>query len=173
MLTRNRNCALLVVMIVACALGTSALAGDAETVQADVRKIADAAYQRDVETTLAYTHPKILEIMGGPEGARKVMNDLFNQMGDIKMTLESMTFPDPPQFIAGAENEYVIVPTLSVVSVGGQKLRSVNFQFGSRPKGGSGWKYVEGSRVSPQLLAALFPDFPADHKLPEVARERM
>ena len=73
----------------------------------------------------------------------------------------------------GKLNDYVIVHTESIISANGIRARSVNFQFGIRPKGGQGWTYVEGSRLSSELLGALFPDFPSDYEFPALSRERL
>lgn len=160
---------------VALLLPAFAVAGDAsadaDQVRSDVRALSNAVFAADIDTVLRYTHPSILEAMGGEDAARAALGPALESFRSGGMTLESLEFPEEPTFVAGKDNDYALVPTRSIFSSDGRKILSTNFQFGIRPKGGDAWTYVEGSRVSPELLTALFPDFPKDTAMPPVARE--
>jgi hypothetical protein len=139
--------------------------------ESDVRGLVAAVYSQDIDTILSLTHPVVTEFMGGEEGARKVLAGVLAHMQSVGISLESIRFPQQPLFISGQYNEYVIVTTESIMVGQGKTLRSVNFQFGARPRGSTRWTYIEGSRVSKELLQKFFPDFPTDFAFPRVSRE--
>jgi hypothetical protein len=143
---------------------------DAEKVKADVREIARAVYEGDIDATLGLTHPKIIEALGGVESTRRELEKALISLRRLEMKLESIEFPNKPTFLPAEVNDYVIVPTRSIISSRGRRGESFNFQFGARRRGEVDWKYVEGSRVS-KVLSSLFPDFPKDFKFPLVQRK--
>lgn len=152
---------------------TDELRSDEVLVQQDVRKMMAAVYASDVDTVLSFTHPKIIELMGGKDRARSTLRTAFSQIESRNMKLESLVFPEAPTFLNTDMNRFVVVPTKSVVSARGQRVESVNFQFGIQANGTKAWKYVEGSRINQQNVGSLFPDFPSDFEFPEFHRKRL
>ncbi len=149
------------------------LRSDDEVVQQEVRKMATAVYQSDVDTVLSYTHPKIIDLMGGTKQARSTLETAFSQFESLNMELESITFPEAPTFLNTDSNRFVIVPTKSIISADGQRFESLNYQFGIQRHGTTSWSYVEGSRINKQSVRSLFPDFPPDYEFPEFYRKKL
>jgi hypothetical protein len=148
-------------------------AGQAAQVQADVHAMVVALYAGDVDTTLQFTYPAALEMLGGEAQARAMLEPFYAEMAARGVQLTSLTFPSPPTFLTAGANEHAIVPTLTVVRTGEQLVESLNFQFGARAAGETRWTYLEGSRVNQQSVRSFFPDFPADFEFPETYREQL
>jgi hypothetical protein len=146
---------------------------ETEIVQTDVRRILNAVYQGDVDTVVGYTHPKIIELMGGITQTKSLLRTALSKTQGTRMTLESLTFPVDPTFLKTDLNHFVIVPTKSVVRANGQRLESLNYQVGIRAVGTSKWTYIEGSRINKQNVRTLFPDFPSDYEFPGFYRKRL
>jgi hypothetical protein len=147
--------------------------GDGKVVQDDVRRMLNALYANDIDTVLALTHPKVIKSLGGLPVAKATLQPELARMQSSKMSLESLTFPKAPNFIATAEREYAVVPTLSIVKSKGERAESLNFQFGIKEKTATNWTYIEGSRVNPQLLGGFFPDFPSNYNFPQFYRKKL
>lgn len=143
---------------------------EAERVKAGVRANYAALYAGDVDAVLELTHPRVLEVMGGRANARRVLEPTFEQMRSLGLRLQTLHFPEEPEFLDGEENEFVVVTTDVVVRSGSREVESRNFLLGARARGASDWTYVEGSRLDGDNLELLFPDFPAGHELPSVRR---
>jgi hypothetical protein len=150
-----------------------ASAASAEEVQRDVEACIRALYGGDLDTVLRYTHPMILAAMGGPKGAREVLEPTLERMRESGMTIESFSFPSPPDFVDSGGRVFAIVPTLMVLSTNGQRVESRNFQLGILEPDAEGWAFVEGSRVNASTVRQLFPDFPAGYAFPPVSREKL
>jgi hypothetical protein len=145
----------------------------AQLVQADVRRTVTAVYDGDLETVLKFTHPKIIEQMGGQAQAKTTTQSALNQVQAAGMKIESLVFPAAPIFTNGPAHEFVVVPTKLVLSVKGQRLESLNYQFGVRDLPQTNWTYIEGSRITVENVRTLFPDFPSGFEFPKVSRKKL
>lgn len=153
----------------------SAEMGSTEQVQQNIRDNHTALYRGDVDTVLSFTLPRVIELMGGRDAARAQLSSAIATIRASGMELVSLTFPAPPQFVSGGGNQFVVVPTLSVMrsTKTGGKAESLNFQVGMFDPTSKSWKYVEGSRVNDQMKALLLPGFPTDFKFPQIYRKKL
>jgi hypothetical protein len=146
----------------------------AAQVQKDVRLIINAFHEGDIETMLRFTHPRIVELIGGENVIRPGLEAVIRRTQELGIRLESFSFPEPPQFFESDGRRYATIPTLSILSFKtGDKGESLNFQFGILEKGASEWKYVEGSRMNEQMGRLMFGSFPADIKFPQIYRKKL
>lgn len=160
-------------VVVLAAIAAPALSDELEPVQRDVLELSQAMYRGDLDTILRYSHPKAIEMLGGPTAARAALEKAIQPILDIGMTLQAFSFPQPPEYIQGEERRFTIVPTLSIIAAQGQRIESLNYQFGILEPGAKGWTYLEGSRINQQNVRGFFPDFPADYVFPEFYRKRL
>jgi hypothetical protein len=149
--------------------------GAVEQVQQNIRDNNSALYRGDVDTVLSFTLPRVIELMGGRDAARAQLSSVIATIRASGMELMSLTFPAPPQFVSGGGNQFVVVPTLSVIrsTKTGVKAESLNFQVGMFDATSKSWKYVEGSRVNDQMKVLLLPGFPSDFKFPQIYRKKI
>lgn len=160
-------------VVVLAATAAPAFSDELEPVQRDVKELLQAMYRGDLDTVLRFSHPKAIETLGGPSVARAAMEMAIQHILDIGMTLEAFSFPRPPEYVEGIERRFAIVPTLSIMAAQGQRIESLNYQFGVLEPGADGWTYLEGSRINQQNVRGFFPDFPADYVFPEFYRKRL
>lgn len=147
---------------------------DRDQVVYDVRAVSRALYGGDVPALLKYSHPKSIEAMGGTERAKASLEKATTYFRGQGLSVISLEFPTPPEFIAGAEGRvYAVIPTKTIVAGKGGRVLSWNFQLGVREATSKAWVYLEGSRLTPEIMATWIPDFPKDHQLPRVSREGM
>jgi hypothetical protein len=112
--------------------------------------------------------------MGGKDAARVSFSDTLTQMHAMRMGIESLEFPEPPTFIEGkAGRQYVVVPTRSIITVKDERVESDNFLLGIKETGATRWTYLYGSRVTPEVLSSLFPDFPSGYTFPLISRKKL
>ena len=152
------------------AAGTSA---EIATVQREVEGIIRGLYRCDIDLVMASTYPNVIRVMGGPEVARRQLEAIVAQVKKSGMTLESFSFPEPPTFFTKGTTRYVFVPTLSVVAVNGKRFESRNFQLGVLETGATRWTFIEGSRLKPENVHQLIPDFPSERSFPPIYRKAL
>ena len=141
--------------------------------QQDVQALTEALYRGDADTVVRFTHPKVLELQGGPDAARQAIEKAMAGIRANKMSVESMTFPEPPACVASGGRRFVLVPTLSIITIGSERVESLNYQFGVLDPGASGFTYIEGSRVNARTVQLLFPGFPKTVTFPATYRKRI
>ena len=140
-------------------------------VQQDVSSDLHAVYAGDIDNVLSYTHPKIIEMMGGETTARETLSAVLVKFQNGGLSLKSLTFPKLPTFINTTAHHFVIVPTLTIMSAHGKRVESLNYQFGIKGLEDKKWTYIEGSRINKSNVQALFPDFPSNYEFPQVYRK--
>lgn len=142
--------------------------GPAAVVKSQVREIQQATASGDMDTVIRYTHPVVIEMIGGEEKMRDLLEGSLGEML-AQVEMREFDFRGEPEFLAGEEHEFVLVPVRSVFGIMGRAVTSRSFQLGVRRVGAPDWKYLE----SPELpfILECFPDFPEDHPLPETGRE--
>jgi hypothetical protein len=142
-------------------------------VQQDVIDLSKAVFEGDIDTIVRFTHPAVVELAGGEGPLRQTLKDALQTFASAGMKLESLSFPSGPTFLEGGGHRFVVVPTLSVTVVNGQRVESLNFQIGSFDKTASRWTYIEGSRLNSDNVQLLLPGFPQDFEFPSIYRKRL
>ncbi|PQO41660.1 hypothetical protein [Blastopirellula marina] len=144
---------------------------DTDQVQKDVREMITATYGGEPEELLKFTHPKVVALMGGPEQTKKTLKLILGKFKEMGMKLDEFKFSADPIFLETEQSHFVIVPTNSIMSMGGKKVESQNYQFGQKSKSDKTWKYIEGSRLNQDNVRQFFPDFPKDFEFPKTKRD--
>ena len=111
--------------------------------------------------------------MGGPSKATNVLKNAFQQFQSKGMKLESHTFPKEPVFLKSGRHDFTIVPTKSIIVAQGQRVESLNYQFGIKHSRHTNWTYIEGSRIISTNVVELFPDFPKTFVFPTFYRKKL
>jgi hypothetical protein len=86
----------------------------------------------------------VIALLGGDTKSREILTTISTKLNSVGMKVESLSFPDKPVFIKTAETEFVVVPTLLIIQANGQRLESLNYQFGARSAESNDWRYIEG-----------------------------
>ncbi len=146
---------------------------DVQVVQSDVSRLLKAVYASDVDTVLDLTHTKTIEIMGGKAQAQTALKDALQQIQMAGMKLESFDFPKDPTYLRSDVRQFAIVPTKSLIVAHGQRIESLNYQFGVKEAGASNWTYIEGSRINSSNANNIFPDFPVNFQFPDFYRKKL
>jgi hypothetical protein len=141
--------------------------------QADVRLIVQSLYAGDIDVVLQYTHPAVVKLMGGPDATRQAVESAVALLKRSDMRIESLSFPSAATCLTGGGRQFIVVPTLSVIAAGDQRIESLNFQLGVLEPGGRGWTYVDGARVNAENVQLLLPGFPPDYRFPQIYRKRI
>jgi len=71
---------------------------DKDEVQKQLTKLFMAVNSADIETTLKFTHPYTIKLMGGEDQARTILKSTFES---VDMEVESVNFPELPTYEEG------------------------------------------------------------------------
>ena len=158
---RMRN----LLLCVALLISLSAHADDQKAIlkacktQAQLNSI--ATVKADWETTLRYTHPKLIERLGGREAMLKYLKE---QMSTVNFKLISLTVSDPTTPSRSGNQLWVVVPQKGVFKVDRETFEQATYMVGISEDAGKNWWFVDGLGIQ-QL--GLTP--PADFKIPKTS----
>lgn len=164
--------AITLLMLMPSSEAASQPAVDSARVQEDVKTLIYALHDGDVDTIIRFTPPKVIEMSGGVDTMKHVLQSVSQGLREMGTQIQMFTFPEPPTFLEGGGRRFAVVPTLQLLTAKGQKVESLNFQLGILEQGGTQWVYVEGSRLNKQNIQTLFPGFPADYAFPPFYRKK-
>ena len=131
-------------------------------VDQDMARLQRANQKHDFEMMVNMAYDPILQSAGGRAA---VLDRAKRNMTSFTMDLETIK---PYTYLSGVFNDYVIIPTHFAVRIENHRYEYHSYQLGIRPHEGTEWKYVDGTKMTPQLTAKYLPDLPGDAKLPKV-----
>jgi hypothetical protein len=149
-----------------------------EAIQADVKLLRESVYRplskAEVERALKLLHPSMVEEVGGPLKARLNASSEARASAQSLFKIESTEFHDKPTYVAGKENEFVLVPVkMTLLRADGIRDVSEWFYLGGRKKGAKDWVYVDVPRLTTKGASAFFPDFPEGTQFPRTMRKQI
>ena len=122
-----------------------------------------AMMTKDSATLIDLMYAPVVEAGGGKDALLASTKSMMEQV-----TFNSFESNKPYTYYTGNDNDYVVVATHIILTMGGQKMDSVSFELGIKSHNGGGWEYVDGAGIKPAVRAKFFPDLPKDVVLPEV-----
>lgn len=165
----------LTIMLVSTSVFAQMLEPKVQTHTSNDRRL-DAAHQlasqsiaafraNDFNAYIKFIHPVIVEDVGG--------KDLMIQITRHgKVTLDEQTdgfdtsVKQPTRLIQGTQNLYTIVPQQVTLRLKNDETINRNsYLLGVSGNDGRSWKFVDGGTEA-EKIRQLFPDFPANERLP-------
>jgi hypothetical protein len=119
-------------------------------------------------TTLAkYTHPKVIEMLGGEAGMVERMTAEVSRMREEGFRIASATIGDAeePRTVGG--KMISMVPQTVVIMGPGVKITQEGTLLGVSTNGGDTWVFVDLAVINEAQFAQVFPDLAGDVKLPD------
>jgi hypothetical protein len=104
-----------------------------------------------------YTHPKVVEMMGGREKmAEFVRKDTAEMKSEGYETL-SYALSEPTQVLREGRETYAVLPAKLRIRTPAGVYVAESFMIGLSADDGRSWKFVSGASADPATLKILFP----------------
>ncbi len=138
------------------------VAGSAEQARPDLRseaqRCAAAMLASEASEAVACMHPRLVEALGGADGARASLNRQRKAFAEQGASLESVSIGTPGASVALNGREFVLVPQTLRIRVQQGVLRQSAYLLAIREPGSRSWAFVDATAASPKALSTLFPD---------------
>ena len=138
---------------------------------AEAKKASEGALKQDVETTLYYTHPNVLNKVGGIDTMRRMLQKVYNQISEKKsIKIESSQIGEVEEIVLINHELHCLVPLKMVLSSANstQKLISEGYLVGISLDKGKRWYFVSADKPRPpRPKGTSFPDFETSLRLPK------
>jgi hypothetical protein len=154
---------LLAMLLAACGLVAS---DSTDNLRADAEWMCKAVKDGNADAIVQYTYPGLLEKVGGPDEMRKIIvagqTDLA-QRGLIVQSVLITAVSEPLQ--AGSELHAVVRTERTIRGKTGRQIIK-SYVIAVSSDNGENWTFVDGQKLTPPHVLALFPDFNTDLVLP-------
>jgi hypothetical protein len=142
-------------------------------VQSDVRRIMTAVQTGDAATVVNMSHPALVQAVGGKAELEKMTRDALGQIAEANIKFLSTEVGTPSRTYSAPKEEASLIPTVAMMEVKGQKVKSTGFMVAIRQKNTNDWSYVDGAGFEdvPNLLEVLLPGIEKGVTLPPVKTE--
>jgi hypothetical protein len=139
---------------------------------AAVKKLAtemvDATVRGDFAKVIDRTYPGLVQLLGGRNDAIAVIEKGMKQLKDKGIAIKEVKVGDPGEFISEGKDTYVVVPTVTEMSLPNGAIRMKSYLLGISPDAGKTWTFVDGAGMHrKEYRDKLFPKLPEKLKLPE------
>jgi hypothetical protein len=127
----------------------------------------DAFLRGNFDVFVDYTHPKVVELMGGRPKVVAVIQKMLVDEKAQGFVLTGATVGEVRQLTkSGKTGMQVILPTEIVLSGAVVDLRQPSFLLGLSVDNGKTWRFVDTGPIGGEALRKLFPDCSPELKIP-------
>lgn len=137
------------------------------TIKQEAQKCAKAMLASDYDGIVQYTHPRVVQQMGGKEAMIGVLKNGLSQMQTQGAGFADATIgqPEEPKKIGSWLTSRV--PQHLVMKVPGGKLDVDSSLLGISEDGGKHWVFIDLGAVTKEQLERAFPELQGQVVLPE------
>jgi hypothetical protein len=129
-----------------------------QTVWHEAQKCADALLAGDYETVIGYTHPKIVELMGGKAPMLEILKRSTKDMAAKGYAIEKITINVPNDPKASNDLLYVMIPETMILKAPGGKLTKENMMVGLSYDAGKKWVFIDADALTDPATKAALPE---------------
>lgn len=166
----TRNCILAALLFSLSAAAASAQArlgaGAAEQLKAQADECGRAFVEGDFARLADYTHPRLLEKVGGREQLIAFLRKGVAEMKAQGFEVISYANEPPSQVLNVGRVTYAVVPGKLRARTPGGVMVSETYMIGVSADGGKRWKFVSAASADPAKLKLLFPTAAGRLKIP-------
>lgn len=133
-------------------------------------QISRAFVECDHERLADFTHPTLVERMGGRARFTARLREIEAEVAAGGVRFDGTELSPPSGLVESSGKLYAITRyELRLTGPGGARGRQPAYFIAESTDGGRNWKFIDGAGLgsNPKLLKQIMPDFPADLPLPD------
>ncbi len=138
-----------------------------EKIAAEARKAADAVLKNDFKTTADYTHPKVIEEIGGKDKMISIMEEGDKKLRADGIQFESVEIGVPSQISENGETVLALVPETVQLKVPKGYLKTESQLVAVSENKGARWYFIDAASLTTETLNAFLPELAGKITLPE------
>ena len=167
-MNKSKNLLILVVVL-SCFTGWSQTKEDALR---DAKIASNATLSMDFKTLLNYTHPNVLNIMGGEEKGLELLKSTFNSMTDQGFVFEKADVISVSDIVFEQDEYRCYVEGFNQMKMPGMRIKSKSYLLGFFDSDKKIWYFIEADKVKNKaLMDQIFPGFKTQMDIPEDTME--
>jgi hypothetical protein len=138
-----------------------------EAIRTQAQACADAMLKGDLETFANFTHPKLIELMGGRQKFIDAIKLGNAEMKAQKSAITGFNTGAPEGVVKGGNDLFAVVPMTLTVTQRDTKISHEGYLVAVSSDGGTKWTFITGDERA--KLKEILPNLPEELKLPAPA----
>jgi hypothetical protein len=142
--------------------------------QPDLKKLKEQAEETgkaivagNYETIIKYTHPNLLNMMGGREAMLSMLKTSMEEVGKQGISIESITMGEPGSTVQAGDEIHCILPQTLIMKIGEARMRSEGHLLCISQDKGKNWFFLDVSGIDHTNIKTILPNYNFDLKFPE------
>jgi len=138
-----------------------------DTLSIQAKQTADAMLNKDYETVIRFTHPSVVEAMGGFQKALAFIKTTMSELESKGGAYEAFRVGRPSAIVREGQENVAIVPTEMEVRIGNKRVRVNSYLVAVTRNRGKNWYFLDGAEMPKGKLAQMYPNLAARVEIPE------
>lgn len=130
----------------------------------------DALVQGDYTNVVRLTHPTVVDGLGGPDKMIALLANGYAELKSNGLSFVSCKVERPHKASGSGSRLYAIVPEEIKINGPNGTLTKRSFVVAVGETNSESWTFVDGMNLNSQTVQVVFPDFPKDLQIPELAQ---
>ena len=135
-----------------------------ENIKAEAEKMMSAFKTNNYSILVKYTHPKIIDLMGGPEEAPKLIKQSLEGIEGLESIEASVG--EVLQLVDNGNEMQTVITKFLVLKMQGMTYSSKNHLIGISADKGKNWTFFDGNGFGEDLIREMFPNLSKDLVIP-------
>lgn len=146
-----------IILLLLTASFTTVSAQQKTQIKQQAQLMANATIKGDYKTLVKYTHPKIVNMMGGKEKMIAVVNKGVSQMQTNGITFKQALIGEPGNILNTGTGLYAVIPQKLIMNANGRTMTTTSSLLASSTDKGKTWYFTDAGNISDEQLKQLFP----------------
>jgi len=125
-----------------------------------------AVKKRDYKTLLTFTHPKVVNAMGGNKKATATLKASMKALEDQNVIFTKVEIGSVTQNLVSGKTIQCIIPQFVEIQMGTKKAKAKNYLFGISYNGGKNWYFLDTAPLKGDIRK-LIPEASKDIIIPK------
>ena len=137
-----------------------------EVIIQQAKLVSESVINEDYESLINYTHPNIVEKVGGREVLVEAVKSSMESMKAEGIKIESIEIDDTIIISKFKDEYHCLVPKILKMSIGENKIISKSYLFGFSDLNGEHWTFTEADKLISEEGSQFFPNFETNIHIP-------
>ena len=142
-----------------CFLNVSAQSEQVRRMQVGFEKYKSALIDKDYETLISLSHPRIVEMGGGKVYMIDDVKKDINMYEAIGVTLVDIQSKLPSSIIKAGDELHAMLPVERILKTPLDTTREANYFLATSPNGGASWYFVDMKKQDAESIKFFLPNY--------------
>jgi len=139
---------------------------DNRVIKQQAESTANAILSDDYETLIRFTHPRVIELVGGREKMISLIKKGKVEMSQQGISFDKVIIGTPSKTVIAGDEIHCLVPQTIFMKVPKGKMKSHSHLLAISRDGGENWYFIDTVKLDKDNIKNVLPNYNFDLKLP-------